>query len=104
MIVNRRMQDVNTRSRERESLLQRFAAAFEDPQVRLSLLAAVALLVEAVVAKNVLDVRLDFLSQFAPLWIYIGFQFTGQRDRLAEIATAAAMIGVTTAILVLYAL
>ena len=36
---------------------------FNDPQVRVALVAAVCLLVEAVIAKNVLHVELDFMSQ-----------------------------------------
>jgi hypothetical protein len=79
------------------------AAVFTDPQIRLSLLTAAALVVEAIVAKNVLKVSLDFLSQFAPLWVFIGFQIAGKRDRLAEIAWAAAVVVVTAAVLVVYA-
>jgi hypothetical protein len=48
-------------------------------------------------------VSLDFLSQFAPLWVFIGFQIAGKRDRLAEIAWAAAVVVVTAAVLVVYA-
>jgi len=79
-------------------------AAVRDPQVRIALLAAVALLVEAVVAKNVLDVRLDFISQFAGLWIFIAFQVSGRRDRLAELAAGAAIVVATAAVLIVYAL
>jgi hypothetical protein len=49
----------------------RLRVALGDPQVRIALLAALALVVEAVVAKNILDVRLDFISQFAALWVFI---------------------------------
>ena len=79
-------------------------AAVRDPQVRIALLAAVALLVEAVVANNVLDVRLDFISQFAGLWIFIAFQVSGRRDRLAELAAGAAIVVATAAVLIVYAL
>ena len=74
-----------------------------DAQVRLALLTAVALMVQAVVAKNVLDVRLDLMSQNAALWVFIVFQLTGLRDRRAELAFGAAVIVVTAAVLVLYA-
>lgn len=74
-----------------------------DPQVRVALVAAACLLVEAVIAKNVLDVELDFISQFAPMWIFISYQLSGLRDRTSEIAFIAAIILVTVAILVGYA-
>ena len=75
-----------------------------DPQVRVALVAAAAcLLAEAVIAKNVLDVELDFISQLAPMWIFISYQLSGLRDRTSEIAFVAAIILVTVAILVAYA-
>jgi hypothetical protein len=82
----------------------RLRAALGDPQVRIALLAALALVVEAVVAKNILDVRLDFISQFAALWVFIAFQVSGRRDRLAEIAAGVAVVVATAAVLIVYAL
>ena len=60
-------------------------------------------LVEAVIAKNVIDVKLDFFSQLAPMWIFIIYLVSGLRDRTSEIAFIAAIILATAAILVLYA-
>ena len=74
-----------------------------DPQVRIGLVTAVCLLVEAVIAKNALDVELDFMSQFAPMWIFIVFQLSGLRDRKSEIAFMITIVLVTAAVLVLYA-
>lgn len=74
-----------------------------DPQVRVALVAAACLLVQAVVARNVLEVELDFVSQFAPLWIFIAYQLSNLRDRRSEIAFTAVIILATIAILVLYA-
>jgi hypothetical protein len=74
------------------------------PELLLSLVVAACLLVQAVVAKNVLDVELDFFSQFAALWVYIAYLVTGLRDRSSSIAFAFAAIGVTAAVLALYAL
>lgn len=74
-----------------------------DPQVRVALVAAACLLVEAVVAKNVIDVELDFVSQLAPMWIFIAYLVSGLRDRTSEIAFIAASILATAAVLVLYA-
>ena len=74
-----------------------------DPQVMVSLVAAACLLAEAIIAKNVIDVELDFFSQLAPMWIFIAYQVSGLRDRRSEIAFIAAIILATAAILVLYA-
>jgi hypothetical protein len=74
-----------------------------DPQVTVSLVAAACVLVEAVIAKNVIDVELDFLVQLAPLWIFIAYLVSGLRDRTSELAFSAVIILTTAAILVLYA-
>ena len=75
-----------------------------DPLVVVSLVAAGCLLVEAVVAKNVIDVELDFFSQLVPLWIFIAYLVSGLRDRTSEIAFIAVIVLATAAVLVLYAL
>ena len=72
--------------------------------VRLSVVVAVCLLVQAVVAKEVLDVRLDYFSQFAALWVYIAYLVTGRHDRSAARAFGLAAVAVTAAVLGLYAL
>ena len=87
-----------------ERTTSRFGAAIGDPEVRIALLAAVALVVEAVVAKNILDVRLDFISQFAALWVFFAYQVSGRRDRLAEVAAGVAVVVATAAVLIVYAL
>ncbi len=74
-----------------------------DPQVTVSLVAAACLLLEAVIAKNVIEVELDFFSQFVPLWIFIAYLVSGLRDRTSEIAFSAVIILATAAVLVLYA-
>jgi len=74
-----------------------------DPQVIVSLVAAACVLVEAVIAKNVIDVELDFFIQLAPMWIFIAYLVSGLRDRRSEIAFIAVIILTTAAILVLYA-
>lgn len=92
-----------TTSAEREHRY-RLHGALGDAQVRVALLTALALMVEAVLAKNVLDVRLDVISQFAALWVFIAFQLSGRRDRSAELVADAAVIIATAAVLVVYAL
>ena len=74
-----------------------------DPQVTVALVAAACVLVEAVIAKNVIGVKLDFFSQLAPMWIFITYLVSGLRDRTSEIAFIVAIILATAAILVLYA-
>ena len=75
----------------------------QDPQVRVALVAAACLLLEAVIAKNVIDAELDFGSQLAAMWIYIVYLLSGPRNRASEIAFMATMILATVAILVVYA-
>jgi hypothetical protein len=81
----------------------RWRRHIRDPQVIVALVAAACLLVEAVVAKNVIDVDLDAFSQLAPMWIFIAYLVSGLRDRTSEIAFVAAMILATAAILIMYA-
>jgi hypothetical protein len=75
-----------------------------DPQVAVALVAGACALVEAVIAKNVIDVKLDVFSQLAPVWIFIAYMVSGLRDRTSEIAFTAAIVLATAAVLVLYAI
>ncbi len=75
-----------------------------EPEVMVSLVTGACLLVEAVIAKNVIDVELDFFSQFVPMWIFIAYLVSGLRDRRSEIAFTAVIILATAAVLVLYAI
>lgn len=81
----------------------RWAAAFADPQVRVAIVTALALLAQAVIAKNVLDVKLDFLSQLAPFWVFIVYEIAGDRGRTVELLTSAVIVLVTAAVLLLAA-
>jgi hypothetical protein len=49
-------------------LRHRLPGVLADPQVRVGLLAEAALVVEAVLARRVRDVRLDFFAQLVALW------------------------------------
>lgn len=75
-----------------------------EPEVMVSLVAGACLLVEAVIAKNVIDVELDFFSQFVPMWIFIAYLVSGLRDRTSEIGFTVAIVLATVAVLVLYAI
>jgi hypothetical protein len=74
-----------------------------DPQVRVALVTAVCLVVEAVIAKNIIDVELGFIGQFAPFWVFIAYLVSGLRDRASEISFTVAVVVTTVAVLVLYA-
>jgi hypothetical protein len=54
--------------------------------VRLSFVVAACLLVEAVVAKEILDVSLGYVSQLAALWVFIAYLVTGRHDKSAATA------------------
>jgi hypothetical protein len=82
----------------------RLTGMLEDPYVRVALLTAAALLVEAVVAKTVLDVRLNFFAQFAPLGVLLAFRASGQRGRLSEIVAYVCLVVVTASVLLAYGL
>ncbi len=75
----------------------------QEPEIGVALVAGACLIVEAVIAKNVLDVELDVMSQFAAMWIFIVYLVSGLRSRTSEIAFIAAIILATAAILILYA-
>lgn len=84
--------------------MRRLPTALGDAQVRVALLAALALMVEAVLAKNVLEVELDFVSQFVAMWVFIAFQVSGRRDRISELAASVAIVLGTAAVLVVYSI
>lgn len=76
-----------------------------DSEAWLAWVVAACLLVEAVVARNVLDVELDLFSQFAAMWVYLGYLVTRTtHERSSPAATALVAIGATVAVLVLYAM
>lgn len=56
------------------------------------------------VGKHVLDVRMDVISQFTGLWIFIAYQVTGLRDRAATIAFSLVIVLATAAVLALHAI
>jgi hypothetical protein len=82
----------------------RWSRALYESEVRVALVAAVCLLGEAIVAKNVLDVHLDVMSQLAAMWVWLVYSIAGRRDRVAELAAMGAAVLATIAVLVVYAL
>jgi hypothetical protein len=82
----------------------RRAGALHDAYVRVALVTGVALLAEAVLAKMVLDVRLSFFAQFAPLWVLLVFRASGRRGRRSEIAACVCVLVLTVGVLLVYGL
>jgi hypothetical protein len=78
-----------------------WAASYD---VRLSFVVAACLLIEAVVAKEVLDVGLDYFSQMAALWVFIAYLVIGRHDKSTARAFGLAAVAVTAGVLGLYAL
>lgn len=77
--------------------------------VKLSLVTAVCLLVLAIVSKNVLRVQLDFISLYGPVWVYIAYIISRERNKKSRICSSplfwsVAIIFVTLAILAVYAI
>lgn len=70
----------------------------------LAILVAACLVSEAIIARYILDVKLDFVSQFAAFWVYLGWLLTGRRDRKSVIITALLCVVLTAAVLVAYGL
>ena len=72
-----------------------------------SLVTAVCILALAVIPKWILDVQLDFISQYAPVWVYIVYVITRGRESQARRKArywSLAIALVTLAVLVIYAL
>ena len=75
-------------------------------EVKVSIVTAVCVLALAIVAKYAIEAKLDFVSQYGPVWIYIAYIITKdrtkQRGRSMWLLWALAEIVATVAILVLY--
>lgn len=78
--------------------------AFHESEVRVAIVAALCLLIEAILTKNVLAVHLDVISQLAAMWVWLGYTLVGRRDRAAERTAVAGAILATAAVLVVFAL
>jgi hypothetical protein len=76
-------------------------------EMKLSLVTGGCVLALAVVAKWLLAVRLDFIAQFAPIWIYVAYlaipKNEGQR-RGSWLAWSALIVVITAAVALVYAL
>jgi len=73
--------------------------------VQVSLVTALCILVLAVASKWILNVELDFVSQYAPVWVYIAYIISRNRDGESQTRPrfwSAAIVLVTVAVLAVY--
>jgi hypothetical protein len=68
-----------------------------------ALATAVCLIAQAIIAKNVLDVEMDWYSMLAPFWVFVAYMVSGPHNRASEIGFATAIVASSVAVLVLYA-
>ena len=83
---------------------RRLPDVIENPQVQVGLLTAVALLVEVLLMKYVLDASPTMFVLLGPLWAFTVYKVSGRRDRTSEIVASIAVVLVTAAVLLAYAL
>ena len=83
---------------------RRLPDVIENPQVQVGLLTAVALLVEVLLMKYVLDASPSMFVLLGPLWAFTVYKVSGRRDRTSEIVASIAVVLVTAAVLLAYAL
>ncbi len=77
--------------------------------LKVSLVTAICLLTLAIVSKNVLRVQLDFISLYGPVWMYIAYIITRDKQKESKACSnplfwSVAIIFVTLAILTVYAI
>ncbi len=70
-------------------------------EIKVSLVTAACLLALAIISKNILNVQLDFISQYGPLWIFIFYIISRSRASVSVLAWSSLIIFVTAAILIL---
>ena len=74
-------------------------------EIKVALVTAACILGMAIITKNVLNVQLDFISQYAPSWVFIVYIITrGQAKKYSHEALywSIAIMAVTIAVLALY--
>ena len=74
-------------------------------EVKVALVTAACILALAVIPKNVLNVQLDFISQYAPSWMFIVYILTSQQSRKIKhnaLYWSVAIAAVTAMVLALY--
>jgi len=72
-------------------------------EVKVSLVTAVCILALAIISKNVLNVQLDFITQYGPVWVYIAYISTKDKTKKSKYWSLVIIL-VTIATLILYAI
>ena len=72
-------------------------------EAKVSLVTAICILTLAVIPKYFLNVQLDFITQYGPVWVYIAYIITKDKAKKSKYWSLA-IIFATIAILVLYSL
>ena len=74
-------------------------------EVTVSLVTAVCILGLAIISKNIINVELDFISLYGPVWIYIAYIISkdkAEKTKNAPLFWSLAIILATIAILIVY--
>lgn len=76
-------------------------------EIKVSLVAAICVLALAIISKYSLNAELDFVSQYGPVWIYITYVITRNKEGKPNVCNrplfwSLAMIIATALILVVY--
>jgi Mn2+/Fe2+ NRAMP family transporter len=74
-------------------------------EIKVALVTAACILAVAVISKNVLNVQLDFISHYAPSWMFIVYILTSQQSKKIKhnaLYWSIAIVVVTAAVLALY--
>jgi len=72
-------------------------------EVKVSLVTVVCILALAIISKNVLNVQLDFVSLYGPVWVYIAYISTKDKTKKSKYWSLVIIL-VTLAILIIYAI
>jgi len=74
-------------------------------EMKVALVTAACILGVAIISKNVLNVQLDFISQYAPSWTFIVYIITRGQAKKCKHETlywSIAIVAVTAMVLALY--
>jgi len=50
-------------------------------EIKISLVTVVCILALTVISKNILHVQMDFISQYAPIWMFVVYIITRERKQ-----------------------
>ncbi len=73
-------------------------------EIKVSLVTAVCVLGLSIISKKIIQVELDFMTQYGPVWVFIVYIITNDKAKNSNnpIIWSGIIILVTVAILVLY--